>query len=307
VDTLNFGGRVAVVTGSGRGIGRSIALLLARRGAKIVVNDLGVEVDGSGHDSSVSAGVVEEITSLGGIAVADSADVSTESGAKAVVQGALNAFGRIDILINNAGIIRPDEFGEESDGSLDSIISVNLCGSYRVTRAAWSHMTRQRYGRVVMTTSPASLGSPWAVSYSAAKGGVISLARSLAIAGEANGIRVNVFCPSAETRMIGVPGIGRPVDKAVGGRRRAGPDEVAPLAAFLAHESVPVTGEIFASTGTSVGRLFIGETRGYSAPLVGMEQVRDHWQEIMDVTGFSVPSSSTDHVRLRALAADLAE
>ena len=282
---LRFDGRVAVVTGAGRGIGRAYARLLAARGAKVVVNDLGGSVDGDGEDESVAATVVREITDARGEAVADGHDIATEGGAQALIGTAVDRWGRIDVLINNAGIVRWAGFPQLDETTLAAHLAVHVMGSFHTTRAAWPKMVEQRYGRVVMTTSTGLFGLPNNGAYATAKAGVIGLARSLKLAGAPHGITVNVIAPGAATRMGGV------VDSVA-----MAPELVAPMAAFLAHETCPVSGEIYTAGFGRFARLFIASTEGWvQSPIDSgapptIEEVAAHWVEINDESGYYVPS-----------------
>jgi NAD(P)-dependent dehydrogenase (short-subunit alcohol dehydrogenase family) len=277
---LGFEGRVAVITGAGRGIGRAHALLLAARGARVVVNDLGGSMDGVGTDAEPASSVAAEIGTAGGVAVANTADVATVGGAQALVDAAVDEFGRIDILVNNAGIIRWAAMPEVDADNLASHWAVHVGGSFNTTRAAWPHMVEHRYGRIVMTTSAGIFGLPNNTSYATAKGAVIGLARSLASAGTVHGIRVNCVAPAAMTRMAGTADA-----------PQMSPELVAPLVAYLAHEDCPVSGEIYAAGAGRFARVFIATTPGYvqteSEPTI--EDVADHWAAINDERGYGVP------------------
>jgi NAD(P)-dependent dehydrogenase (short-subunit alcohol dehydrogenase family) len=280
---MRFDDRVAVVTGAGRGLGRAYALSLASRGAHVVVNDLGGSMDGVGADATPAEAVVAEITTAGGGAVADASDVSSVDGGAAVVQRALEEFGRIDVVINNAGIMRWAGPLEADADNLAAHLDVHVGGSFHVVRAAWPHFVEQDYGRVVMTTSSGLFGLPANLSYAAAKGAVIGMTRSLAVAGRKHGIRVNAIAPAAQTRMAGPPKGNAETVMA--------PELVAPMAAYLAHEDCPVTGEIYAAGAGRFARIFIASAAGYvhdaGAPTV--EDVAAHWDAINDERGYVVP------------------
>jgi NAD(P)-dependent dehydrogenase (short-subunit alcohol dehydrogenase family) len=287
---FDFTGRVAIVTGAGRGIGRAHALLLAERGAKVVVNDLGGSMEGEGSDVTPAESVVAEIKAAGGDAVADTHDVSTREGGEAIVRTALDAFGRIDIVVNNAGIIRYAGLPDVDLQNLEAHIAVHLLGSFNTTRAAWPHFEAQGYGRVVLTTSTGMLGLENNLSYATAKSGLIGLARSAKLAGEKHNIKINLIAPAAYTRMAG----GEPVS---GVRPDPGmpdmPSEaVAPMVAYLAHETCPVSGEIYTAGANRFARLFIASTEGYvhTAGSPTVEDVAAHWQTINDETNYTVPA-----------------
>jgi len=281
---FRFDGRVAVVTGAGRGIGRAYAVLLAARGASVVVNDLGGSIKGVGEDEGPAAAVVDEIVAAGGKAIADNNDVSATDGGQPLIDAALQQFGRIDILINNAGIMRWAGLPDLGDDDFERHLAVHVGGSFNTARAAWPHMVEQGYGRIVMTTSTGMLGLPNNTSYATAKGGVVGLARSLATAGAAHGIKVNLIAPGAFTRMAG-PGDAPP---------GMTPELVAPMAAFLAHEDCPVTGEIYAAGFGRFARLFIAQTEGWVGTEATIEDIADHWKAINDESGYYVPADLND-------------
>lgn len=286
---LRFEGRVAVVTGAGRGLGRLYALALAERGARVVVNDVGSSVAGDGVNADPAASVAGEICERGGEAVADAHTVSTPEGGRAIVGLALEAFGRVDIVINNAGVLRDRAFHNLTDEELDSVLGVNLMGAFNVTRPAWVKMREQHHGRVLMVTSATGLlGNFGQSNYAAAKMGIVGLTRVLAAEGEKYGIKVNAIAPFARTRMTeGVYGdVG---DKLA-------PELVAPVAVWLVHSDVPVTGQVFSVAGGRVARYFIGLTRGYYDPALTPESVRDHFAEVADEAGYSVPAGLADEL-----------
>jgi NAD(P)-dependent dehydrogenase (short-subunit alcohol dehydrogenase family) len=279
-----FDGRVAIVTGAGRGIGRAHALLLAARGARVVVNDLGGSSDGVGADGGPAEAVAGEITAAGGSAAADTNDVSTVAGGQALVDGAIERFGRVDILVNNAGIVRWAGLPEADAENLAQHLAVHVGGSFNTTRAAWPHMVEQRYGRIVMTTSAGLFGLPNNLGYATAKGAVVGLTRSLTTAGSDHGIKVNLIAPAAVTRMAG-----RTTAETTA---QMSPDLVAPMVAFLAHEDCPVSGEIYAAGAGRFARIFLAQTDGYvhtgSTPTI--EDVAEHWTTINDEAGYTVPA-----------------
>jgi NAD(P)-dependent dehydrogenase (short-subunit alcohol dehydrogenase family) len=276
-----------VVTGAGRGIGRAHARLLAQRGARVVVNDLGGSIDGAGADAGPASAVAAEITAAGGEAVADTNDVATVAGAGALVAAAVAQFGRLDVLVNNAGIVEWAALPDADDANLARHLAVHVGGSFHTTRAAWPHMVEQHYGRIVMTTSTGMLGLPNNVSYATAKAGVIGLTRSLATAGRELDIKVNLIAPAAFTRMAGPPNALAPA---------MAPELVAPMAAFLAHESCPVSGEMYAAGAGRFARMFLAAAEGYvhPAPEPAIEDVAEHWARINDESGYSVPRDLAD-------------
>jgi NAD(P)-dependent dehydrogenase (short-subunit alcohol dehydrogenase family) len=302
VSELRFDGRVAVVTGAGRGLGRAYAHLLAARGARVVVNDSGGDRSGRGIDAEPASSVAAEIAAAGGEAVAEIRSVASEADAQALVDRAIHSFGRIDAVIANAGILTVDEFATVPLERFEEHLRVHTLGSLNVMRAAWPHFVRQSYGRVAVTVSAALLGSAGNVPYAVAKAGLIGLMRGAAEAGRLHGIAVNAIAPSAYTRMAGDPELRRlaGIPPLEGKEGRGRPEEVAPLAAFLAHEDCPVTGEILVSTGSNVARWFIATTRGYTEAGMTPEAIRDHWDAICDETGFEVPRNAAESQKIRS-------
>jgi NAD(P)-dependent dehydrogenase (short-subunit alcohol dehydrogenase family) len=288
MEPIRFDGRVAIVTGAGRGIGRSHALLLAERGARVVVNDLGSANSGDGSDSGPAEQVAATIRAAGGEAVADASDVASPDGAAQLVRRALDAYGRVDILVNNAGIFVPAEFPALDVSELRRYFDVHVGGSFNVTRECWPHMVQAGYGRIVMTTSHGILGSAPLIAYGTAKGGVFALARALAVTGQGLGITVNSIAPVAATRLAGGDDDGTSGQGVLDG---ATPALVSPLVALLCHESCPVNGETFLAGGRRHARLFVAETEGYVHPGTDVtpEVVAAHWPQIMDESDHYVP------------------
>jgi NAD(P)-dependent dehydrogenase (short-subunit alcohol dehydrogenase family) len=288
---LGFDGKVAIITGAGGGLGRSHALELARRGALVVVNDLGGSVDGTGRGTTAAQAVVDEISAAGGEAVANYDSVATPEGGHAVVRTALDRFGRVDIIVNNAGILRDASFKNMGPDNVNPVLDVHLKGAFHVTQPAWEHMRAQNHGRIVNTSSGAGLfGNFGQSNYGAAKMGLVGLTRVLAVEGAKNDIKVNAIAPVAKTRMT-EDLLGPIADKML-------PESVTPLVVFLAHEDCPVTGEVYALGGGRVARVFLGVTTGISDPGLTAEVVRNRFDEIRAEEGYEVPGSMNDELRL---------
>ena len=255
----------------------------------VVVNDLGGSIEGTGEDAQPAQHVVDEIVSGGGSAVADSSDVSTTEGAEALVATALKEFGRVDALINNAGIMRWAGLPDVDASDLEAHLAVHLVGSFNTARAAWPYLVEQGYGRIVMTTSAGLFGLAKNTAYAAAKGGVVGLTRSIALAGSKHDIKANAIAPAAWTRMAGGPAVGDI-------EAQMSPDLVAPMAAFLAHEACPVSGEIYAAGAGRFARIFIASTVGYvepTPPTPTIEDIAENWATINDESGYTVPADLT--------------
>jgi len=290
---LGFDDKVAVVTGAGGGLGRAHAKLLASRGALVVVNDVGGALDGSGASATPAEQVVAEIEAEGGTAVADANSVATSDGGEAIVQTAIDAFGRIDIVVNNAGILRDKAFHNMDDEMVDAVLAVHLKGAFNVTRPAWRRMREQSYGRVVNTSSSAGiLGNFGQANYGAAKMGLVGLTNVLAIEGERYNIKANAISPIAGTRMTAEV-LGRL-------NEMLDPALVSPVVAFLAHEDCPVTGHIYSIGGGRVVRFFIGMTDGYVQfdRTLTVEDVRDHFSQIDDTSTFEVLHQAPEETML---------
>jgi NAD(P)-dependent dehydrogenase (short-subunit alcohol dehydrogenase family) len=280
---IGFDGKVAIVTGAGGGLGRQHALLLAARGARVVVNDLGGSVTGEGADQGPAEKVAQEIRDAGGEAVSDGNSVSTPEGGEAIVQTALDNFGQIDIVVNNAGILRDKTFHNMTPDLIDPVIDVHLKGAFYVTRPAWIKMREQGYGRVINTSSNSGiLGNFGQTNYGAAKMGLVGFTRVLAAEGAKYNIKANAIAPLARTRMT-EDLMGDAVSK-------LDPEFVAPVVAWLAHQDCPVSGEVYTVGGGRVARFFIGMTNGYYSPNLTLEDVRDHWDQIRDESGYTVPN-----------------
>jgi NAD(P)-dependent dehydrogenase (short-subunit alcohol dehydrogenase family) len=284
---LGFQDKVAVITGAGGGLGRQHALLLASRGAQVVVNDLGGSVSGEGGSAGPAETTAKEINDLGGVAVPDTNSVATPEGGAAIVQSALDAFGRVDIVINNAGILRDKAFHNMTPDLVDAVLDVHLRGAFNVTRPAWIKMREQSYGRVLNTASNAGiLGNFGQANYGAAKMGLVGFTRVLAQEGAKYNIKANAVAPVAGTRMT--------FDLLGPLAEKLDPALVSPIAAWLVHEDCPVTGEVYSAAGGRIARFFIGLTPGYYNPELTVEDVRDHFDEIRREDGYTVPNGIAD-------------
>jgi len=281
---VGFEGRVAIITGAGGGLGREHALLLASRGAEIVVNYLGGAVDGTGASAGPAQQVVAEIEALGGAAVADGNSVATPDGADAIVRTALDAFGRVDIVINNAGILRDKSFANMTQDLWDAVVAVHLTGAFNVTRAAWPHLREQAYGRIVSTSSAAGIfGNFGQANYGAAKMGIVGLTRVWAQEGGKYNIRANAIAPVARTRMTEEI-LGPLVEK-------VDPALVSPVVAYLASEECSVSGEVYSVGAGRVSRIFIAEAPGFFKKDLSLEDVRDNFETIRSEADYVIPTS----------------
>lgn len=290
-EALGFDGKVAIITGAGGGLGRQHALLMASRGALVVVNDLGGAVDGTGSDKGAADKVVDEIKALGGEAVADTNSVATAEGGEAIVQSALDAFGTVDIVINNAGILRDKAFHNMDESLVDPVFDVHLKGAFNVTGPAFRVMRDKGYGRIISTSSAAGIfGNFGQANYGAAKMGLVGFTRVLAVEGARFNIAANAIAPIALTRMtedlLGDLG------------QKLQPDYVAPLVTFLAHELCDATGRVFSVGGGRVAEVFIGECQGFTDANLSPESVRDNWSTICDRDGYAVPAQIAEETKM---------
>jgi NAD(P)-dependent dehydrogenase (short-subunit alcohol dehydrogenase family) len=272
-------GRVVVVTGAGGGLGRQHALLFAARGAKVVVNDLGGAKDGTGAGTQMADEVVKEITTAGGDAVANYDSVASPKGGQAIVQTALDAFGRVDVVVNNAGILRDVTFANMSDEQWSTVLDVHLHGTFRVTRAAWPHFKQQQSGRVIVTTSTSGLyGNFGQANYGAAKLGVVGLINTLALEGRKHSITVNAVAPASATRMT--EGVYPPAFLA-----QLDPAYVSPVVVYLASDECNETGEIILAGGGHYARVHYCQAKGARFDRVPtVEELAAEWPHIMDMT-----------------------
>ena len=291
---LRFDDRVALITGAGRGLGRAYALLLAARGAKVVVNDPGVSMQGEGTDAGPAQSVVDEIRAAGGQAIASTDSVATPEGGQAMIDLARDHFGSIDILIHNAGIVRRGGLAELSYADFETVLDVHLRGAFHVVRAAFPHMCAANYGRIVLTGSINGLyGNAGVVNYSVAKAGMIGLSNVAAIEGAAHGVKSNIILPGAVTRMA--EGLDTsaypPMD----------PELVAPAVGYLAHQDCAVSGEMLIAMAGRVARAYTMETVGLFQPDWTIEQIADRLEAIRDTQDAllfpPVPTGHLDHLR----------
>jgi NAD(P)-dependent dehydrogenase (short-subunit alcohol dehydrogenase family) len=294
MNEFRFDDRVAVITGGGRGLGRSYALLLASRGAKVVVNDNGASLTGDGVDTGPADDVVREIAATGGQAVACTESVATAAGGQAIVQAALDHYGKIDVLIHNAGTVRRAALTEMSYEDFDAVLDVHLRGAFHVVRPAFPLMQAAGYGRIVLTSSIGGLyGNHGVANYAVAKAGIIGLADVAALEGAADDVKCNVIVPSAVTRMAeGLDTSAYPP---------MCPEQVAPVVGWLAHESCSITGEMLIAVAGRVARAAIAESPGVYRPSWSIEEVAEKLDAIRDINAplvFPVvPDGHAEHLR----------
>jgi NAD(P)-dependent dehydrogenase (short-subunit alcohol dehydrogenase family) len=289
---LRLDGRVAAVTGAGRGIGRAYALLLAELGAKVVVNDLGGSTLGAGDDHGPADGVARQIRAAGGTAVANYADVSAVEGGRSVVETAVGEFGRIDILVNNAGNMVWGGLPEATIETIEAHWAVHVRGSFNTCHAAWPHMLEQNYGRIVLTTSVGIFGLRDNIGYATAKAAFIGMAKSMTVSRGKRNITVNCVAPNATTRLAARPGDEQPEPAP-----SMDPALVAPMVAYLSHESCDVSGQVYVAGAGRFSRLFVGVTQGYVPPDPAgatVDDVAANWAAINDETSYYVPGTLMD-------------
>jgi NAD(P)-dependent dehydrogenase (short-subunit alcohol dehydrogenase family) len=278
---IGFEGKVAIVTGAGGGLGRQHALELARRGAKVVVNDLGGSVDGSGGSSAAAMAVVEEIKAFGGEAIANGSSVTDDAGVALMVKDAMDAGGRIDILIANAGVLRDRSFPKMTIDDFEFVMAVHLMGTVKPTKAVWEIMKAQNYGRIVVTTSSTGLyGNFGQANYGAAKLSLVGFMNTMKIEGQKNNIHINAVSPVAATRMT--ENLNMPAEIF----ERLAPEAVTPGVVYLVSEDAPTGVILTAGAGAfAVARIVETEGVALSGRDLTAESVRDHWSQISDDAG----------------------
>jgi NAD(P)-dependent dehydrogenase (short-subunit alcohol dehydrogenase family) len=292
VAEISFDGRVAIVTGAGGGLGRTYALEIARRGGQVVVNDLGGSVDGNGGDDSAAQKVVDEIKAAGGEAVPNYDSVSTPEGGESIVKTAVDSFGKVDVVINNAGILRDKSFTKLAWEDLDAVLDVHLKGAFYVSQPAFKVMKENGYGRFIFTASNAGVfGNFGQTNYGAAKMGLVGLSNIIAIEGAKAGILSNVICPVAATRMT---------MELLGDFASAlQPELVTPLVTYLASEQCDKTHEVFSAAGGRYARVFVGLAPGWYGGkdhTPTPEDVLDNIDTIEKQDGYIVPGSIADEI-----------
>jgi NAD(P)-dependent dehydrogenase (short-subunit alcohol dehydrogenase family) len=292
VSDISFDGRVAIVTGAGGGLGRTYALDIASRGGAVVVNDLGGSVDGQGGSDSAAQKVVDEIKAKGGEAVANHSSVATKEGGEAIVASAVDAFGKVDVVVNNAGILRDKSFVKLGVEDLDLVLDVHLRGAFFVSQPAFKVMKDNGYGRFIFTASNSGVfGNFGQSNYGAAKNGLVGLSNVLAVEGAKNGILSNVICPVARTRMT---------EELLGAAADAlDPELVTPMVVYLASEACTFTHETFSAAAGRYARIFTGLAPGWFAGKgvsVSAEDIASHIDQIEAQEGYIVPTSSADEL-----------
>jgi len=298
---VRFDGRVAIITGAGGGLGRSHALLLASRGAKVVVNDLGGAFDGTGAGTTMAEKVAEEIRAAGGEAVPNYDGVDTWAGGQAIVKTALDAFGKVDILINNAGILRDKSFMKLDEEDIDKVLTVHLKGAFNVTKAAFPVMRENNYGRIVMTTSATGLyGNFGQANYGAAKLGLVGFMNTLKLEGARYNILCNTIAPIAGTRMTATV---MPPDMV----EKLKPDYVSPVVAYMCSEECTDSGVVFVAGAGYFSRAVMVEGPGITLDAqkgISIEDIRDRLADIKNLEGAQPFNQSNEEIaRLSAALA----
>jgi NAD(P)-dependent dehydrogenase (short-subunit alcohol dehydrogenase family) len=290
---VRFDGRVAIITGAGGGLGRSHALLLASRGAKVVVNDLGGAFDGTGAGTTMAEKVAEEIRAAGGEAVPNYDGVDTWAGGQAIVKTALDAFGKVDILINNAGILRDKSFMKLDEEDIDKVLTVHLKGAFNVTKAAFPVMRENNYGRIVMTTSATGLyGNFGQANYGAAKLGLVGFMNTLKLEGARYNILCNTIAPIAGTRMTATV---MPPDMV----EKLKPDYVSPIVVYTCSEECTDSGIVFVAGAGYFSRAVMVEGPGITLDAqkgISIEDIRDRLADIKNLEGAQPFNQSNEEI-----------
>ncbi len=290
---ISFDGRVAIVTGAGGGLGRTYALELASRGAAVVVNDLGGSVGGEGGDHTAAQKVVDEIKAKGGEAVPSYDSVSSPEGGEAIVATAVDSFGKVDVVINNAGILRDKSFLKMEWADLDAVLDVHLRGAFYVSKPAFKVMKENGYGRFVFTASSSGIfGNFGQTNYGAAKSGLVGLSNVLAVEGAKSGILSNCICPIAASRMT--EDLLGPLSA------KLAPEHVTPMTVYLSSEACTLTHEVFSAAGGRYARIFTGLTPGWyggGGEPASVEDIATHLAEIESQEGYIVPTSNADELQ----------
>ncbi|MFI0446550.1 SDR family NAD(P)-dependent oxidoreductase [Actinomadura sp. 6N118] len=279
---LDFTGSVVIVTGAGRGIGRAHALLLGARGASVVINDLGGDTDGIGPSDGPAQRVAAEVEAAGGTALANSDSIADPKGVASLVEQTLEGFGRLDGIVNNAGIYRLGGFEDLEPQVFQDFIDVHYFGTLLLCKAAWPHLAASGSGRIVNTVSGAMTGQPDMAHYGAAKGAVYGLTRNLAVAGAAHGIKANAVAPGAATRMLELARPSLPPGTVEWMQAEMPPEKVSPVVAYLVHPDCAITGEVINSAGGYISRMVMVNTPGVQDPEATPESVAARIGEITD-------------------------